>query len=348
MAADEERSAPGWEAIDQACARLYLGQQPKHFGTIIKWSLGGRDPLDGVSMYWAPAPRPHWHYVSYGLTDLYEKSSSDSDASGFGFELTFRLGAADRAADPPLWPVNLMQNLARYVFQSGNAFDQGHHLDANGPIAIGKATRLTFVSFARDPELGALATPHGRMQFLQIVPFTPDEGAAAKDWNTEAVQALIARRYPKWVTDLDRASLLDDPAFAAEVRAGSERDGSSEGATFVSELAAHAGAGVLEVEIGAIAVPELLRGLRRRLPYDAPFTLIGPESALELRPGESDSVGLSAHGAQVSLTRASVEALAARLAPVRGRYELPGLRLRILVKPTEVRDQRGEVLRVIG
>lgn len=39
--------------------------------------------------------------------------------SGFGFELTFRLKREAGETAPPTWPAELMQGLARYVFQSG-------------------------------------------------------------------------------------------------------------------------------------------------------------------------------------------------------------------------------------
>jgi hypothetical protein len=89
--------APGWEAIDAALARIYGDTQPHHWGTVVRWSLGGPDPLDGVSAYRRDDPVPHWHYVSYGLTQLYPDDSEPSDYSDWGFELTFRL----RVGVPP-------------------------------------------------------------------------------------------------------------------------------------------------------------------------------------------------------------------------------------------------------
>lgn len=41
--------------------------------------------------------------------------------SGFGFELTFRLKRETGETAPPTWPAELMQGLARYVFQSGKS-----------------------------------------------------------------------------------------------------------------------------------------------------------------------------------------------------------------------------------
>jgi len=45
--------------------------------------------------------------------------SAADEASGYGFELTFRLKREPGETAPPTWPAVLMQALARYVFQSG-------------------------------------------------------------------------------------------------------------------------------------------------------------------------------------------------------------------------------------
>ena len=44
----------------------------------------------GISIYRAEDP-PHWHFVTYGFSELYSKESDDPAVSGWGFELTFRL-----------------------------------------------------------------------------------------------------------------------------------------------------------------------------------------------------------------------------------------------------------------
>lgn len=84
---------------------------------------------------------PHWHYVSFGLSDLHgdgrvhmtESIENPEQRSGMGFELTFRLVRKpstdyDKKPNedlPPIWPANLLQQLARYVFQSGNQLCAG-------------------------------------------------------------------------------------------------------------------------------------------------------------------------------------------------------------------------------
>ena len=51
---------------------------------------------------------PHWHYVTFGLSDLYaiEEAPDASDAgSGCGFELTMRVLALPEEKAPPAWPL---------------------------------------------------------------------------------------------------------------------------------------------------------------------------------------------------------------------------------------------------
>ena len=79
----------GWDAITAEFERIYPDQTaPIHYGTIVPYELGGNDPLNGISIY---DGGDFWHFVSYGLTELYEKESQDKEWSGFGYELTFKL-----------------------------------------------------------------------------------------------------------------------------------------------------------------------------------------------------------------------------------------------------------------
>ncbi|KAL4699038.1 hypothetical protein H8959_011695 [Pygathrix nigripes] len=68
---------PGLHAIYGECRRLYPDQpNPLQVTAIVKYWLGGPDPLDYVSMYrnvGSPSANipEHWHYISFGLSDLY-------------------------------------------------------------------------------------------------------------------------------------------------------------------------------------------------------------------------------------------------------------------------------------
>src|SRR5205085_6424241 len=69
--------APGREAIDAACADLYDDQEPLHWAPALPHRLGGKDPLDAISAYRAEQEFPHWHLISYGLSELYMKERED-------------------------------------------------------------------------------------------------------------------------------------------------------------------------------------------------------------------------------------------------------------------------------
>jgi hypothetical protein len=291
ITADED-SAPGWEAIDQALETLYSEEEPHHWGPEVPRLAGGEEPLDGVSAY--PSERggiPHWHYVSYGLTELFDKESDDAEVSGFGFELTFRL-KRETEEDPPLWPVDLMQSLARYVFESGNPFAAGHGISVGGTIAHHLDSELTAITFIDDPELGAIETPYGRASFLQIVPLTEDEFEARKRWSTDELLALMRGGNPLLVTDLGRGSILNDESVRAAVEAGVQRDGSSLG-EMLANVAWSEENGRYRVKIGVREATELVRAIGSRLQHNREFGLLGDEQGVAIFPSDEPAITVS-------------------------------------------------------
>lgn len=348
----DDDDTPGWNALNAALAALYPGQEPKHFGTGLPYTLGGQDPLDGISVYWSDALRPHWHYVTYGFSELYAKESEDLEESGFGFELTFRLAAAPGEgpdSTPPTWPMSLLQNLARYVFKSGNGFEHGHHLDANGPIALDTGTALCHLAFVEDPQLPPRATANGQVRFLQLVGLTDDEMRAIKRWSANALLQLLEPAMPLWITDLDRGSLLDDPERAAAAAAGSAREGSTTGMLFVDALEWTRDGEVVELVLGAGKVPSVLELLPARLPHGNDLSLLDRDHAWTFQPGVEDAVVVSEDAGRVvcTLSPATLQRLLDDLRPQRGVYALSsGLRIR--VAPTDLRDAQGAVVRTIG
>jgi len=161
--------APGWDAIESAFAELYPGQKARHWahnGVMRMHDLRNppENPFDGVSIYDGGS---FWHYVSFGLSDLYARESND-DWSGFGYEFTFRL-AKSGEAEPPLWPINVMGSLGRAVF-TGSAFGPGHSVNMVKPLdGPGSESAVTAVLLTKDPGLEQVReTPHGKLAFLLI------------------------------------------------------------------------------------------------------------------------------------------------------------------------------------
>ena len=206
-----EDDAVVWLAIDEALASIYGKTEPKHYGPLcgIHYIAGGTNPIDGASIYESEKQIPHKHSVSYGMSELYyNEDALKQDFSKWGFELTFRIKPFEEDTDEPLWIVGLMNNLARYVFQSGSWFEENQYIPANGPIRLNTDTEIVGLVFTLDPELGKINTPHGEVSFLQMVGITQTELAYLKANSTqEEVEKLINRLKidnPLLVTDLNR------------------------------------------------------------------------------------------------------------------------------------------------
>ncbi len=346
----DDFDAPGWDALSDACEALYPGQEPKHYATAIKYALGGPDPLDGISVYRAEDPVPHWHYVTYGFSELYAKELDDPDVSGYGFELTLRLTRAPEDEEPPVFALNFLQNLARYVFQSGNVFEPGEHMDFNGPIEARSDTAITAGCFILDPELGEIDTPHGSVQFVQVVGITADELAAIKAWNTPSFLRLLSRIHRNWVTDTKRRSILEDRALADAVRAGAAADGSSTGLLYSRSLEVETEGAGWRIRVGALDMRTILAVLPGRLPHGRDLVLRSPDATLVFSPAQACDLTVDEHGAfHLALSRDACADLINGLRAERGEYGLPQLAaMAIEVVPTEIRDQAGNVVDVVG
>jgi hypothetical protein len=342
-----ERSL-GWEAIDAALAKVHGDVEPFHYRPVLPAVVGGEDPLEGISVYRSERGEPHWHFVTYGFSDLHEKTSDDPEQSGFGFELTFRLRRGDEQ-EPPAWAYNVLQNLARYVFRTGNPFGVGHHVPLNGPIALGAETEIHSVAFALDPELGEISTPYGGIEFLQMVGITRDEARAIKRWSSTGMLELLAKRDPLLITSLDRPSLLSEPATRAEIDARTAREGSSSAASFTTQLAYVHGADGVHLTLGAIAVEDLVALIQGRILFDREFSLMGRGTIVSFRPAETAGFGLDAMELAIDTNEELAREILMNLRPERGQYSfeaLPSLTLEVV--PTEIKDQQGNVTRVIG
>ncbi|XP_071448068.1 suppressor of fused homolog [Hetaerina americana] len=237
----------GLEALYSACKNLYPDQpNPLQVTALVKYWLGGPDPLDYISMYANPGvPEkdipPHWHYISFGLSDLHGDGRVHDvsgpvvpgSPSGFGFELTFRAKREPEETAPPTWPAALMQALAKYVFNSENTLCVGDHVSWHCPLD-GSESRIRHMLMAEDPQLNTpLETSFGCVKFVQIVGVCAEELKAAQRWNGPGVIEIL-RRLPgaggPWlVTDMRRGETMFEIDISAleEVENGIETDGSN-------------------------------------------------------------------------------------------------------------------------
>lgn len=200
-----ELPSPGWQAIDDALAARYGDQEPRHVGYYPPAAVSTN--LQGCSAYRGEG---HWHYVSYGLSELYVPGPEDDpQRSGWGCELTLRV--ASDAAEPPPWAFTMLNEIAKWVNASATPLAPGARVDLRAPVTghphapEAPPTGLTVYAVTVDPELGGMDTPNGRVDFLQLVGVTGEEKAQMVASSTAAVLAGLARENPLLVTDPGRA-----------------------------------------------------------------------------------------------------------------------------------------------
>ncbi|XP_067126583.1 suppressor of fused homolog isoform X2 [Centruroides vittatus] len=234
---------PGLEWLYTACRNIYPQQpNPLQVTAVVKYWLGGPDPLDYISMYANPGIpdkgiKPHWHYISFGLSDLYgdgrvhDVSGADTP-SGFGFELTFRLQREPKETAPPTWPAAIMQALAKYVFQSENTLCAGDHVSWHCSLDNSES-RIQHMLMTEDPQLGTVMTPFGLVTFVQIVGVCSEELQAAQGWNgpgiIEVMKSVPGAGGPWLITDMRRGENIFelDPNVQETVDKGIETEGSN-------------------------------------------------------------------------------------------------------------------------
>jgi len=349
---EPEDDAPGWHAIDAACEALYPKEKnPVHVAPALSPIFSGEGLIYGISAYKATKPT-HWHFVTYGFSELYAKESDNPDVSGWGFELTFRL-TRGREKQPPNWAFNFLMNLGSYVRRSGNPFGSGHAMDINGPIAIGTNTAIRAIAFTRDPQFGTIDTPNGRLEFLQVVGLTLDEHDACGNWHTGGVLEAMQDPNPLLITDLARRSILETPVSANRIQTGIDVEGSQSDRAFVAVVEwTTTGRGskrTASVTLGAKGVRTLVGKLRSRLAHGRDFALIGRGASVQFLMGPRVALKTFEGLLTITLTPEALEAMRRTLQPIRGRYtwpELPGLAIE--VQPSEITDSTGKVVEVIG
>lgn len=203
----EEVCTVGWDAITDEFERAYPGQtNPKHYGTIIKWIFGGNDPLDGISVY---DGGDFWHFVSYGLTEIYDKETDDKDISGYGYELTLKL-KKDNYEDEEAELKNIcgiLQMIARLTFTKGEVFlpNEFIYTGQKEGIDARQISKLTGFITVTDPTVNAIDTPNGRVEFLELVGMTDAE---LKTLSTVGSVMDIYEKLGSDITDYHRESIV--------------------------------------------------------------------------------------------------------------------------------------------
>lgn len=197
----------GWKAIEAACLKMYPGQtNPKHYGTIISWRFGGNDPLDGINIY---DGGDYYHFVTFGLSEIYEKESENKEYSGFGFELTVKLkkdGLDDEEASIR-GMCGVLQAIARLTFNNGEIFRPDEYIYTGKTTGMDPAGKSLITGLITQLDsLGEIESPNGKLQFVELIGVTDAELKAIIDKKLKGKE--LYERLGSDYTDYKRDSLF--------------------------------------------------------------------------------------------------------------------------------------------
>ncbi|MGW1676089.1 suppressor of fused domain protein [Saccharopolyspora sp. NPDC002376] len=207
------------KAIVAALETLVPGEQPLRWSTgaamgtgvqeisahradgcwlLITWGFSDLDGvLDSGPMMPAPDDGPQTDGIPEPLLGL------DLRSSGLGFELTMRVPREDDDELPPGWALQTLVSLGEYVFDEGRPFADGHRMGVAGALGP-DSSRITALAFITDPQLGAIDTTNGRVEFVTAVGVTRDELVEAKETSNDLVLARFNDEHGVPITDVTR------------------------------------------------------------------------------------------------------------------------------------------------
>ncbi len=204
---EDEEYSPGWQAIDDAFEKLYPGQNPDHFGTIMtsRAIFGGDEYLDGFSVY--SSPKGYKHLVSYGMTVLYgDEEAFGGEWNGWGYEMTMKLKEKD--TESCMWAIDMMSNLARYTYKTGRFFEPNQYVKGSDTsLHIGTDSLITALLLVNDTEAEPQTSVYGKTEFIQLVGITESEIQAIIDDRNNIprlIELMKADGNEDLVTDMSR------------------------------------------------------------------------------------------------------------------------------------------------
>ena len=199
--------ANGWDASTEECERKYKEKNPKHYGTLISWNLGGNDPLDGISVY---DGGDYFHFVTYGLSELYEKESDNKDISGYGMEFTFKLKKDNYENEEAeiRCICHILQSIARITFTKNELFRPYEFLYTGQMQGIDAKMNSNITGFITVPDIdfNSINTANGKVEFVEFIGVTNDELVALKSKEIDA--KTLYEKIGSDITNYNRQSVI--------------------------------------------------------------------------------------------------------------------------------------------
>ena len=205
---NDKINALGWDAITKLCNKIYPNQNnPKHYSTLISWQFGGKDPLQGISVY---DGGDYWHFITYGLSELYEKKSNIKEISGYGMEFTFKLKKDnyENEENEIRCICGILQSIARITFTEGEIFNIYEYLYTGQTEGIdcNRKSNITGFITVPDNKFNEINTPNGKVSFVEFVGATDNELKAIQ--NKQIGVKELYEKIGSDVTNYNRNSVI--------------------------------------------------------------------------------------------------------------------------------------------
>ena len=205
---NDEIKAPGWDAITELCDKVYPNQKnPKHYGTLVSWQFGGNDPLQGISIY---DGGDYWHFITYGLSELYEKESDIKEISGYGMEFTFKLKKDnyENEENEIKCICGILQSISRIIFTKGELFNAFEYLYTGQTEGIdyNRKSNITGFITVPDDKFTEIDTPNGKVCFVEFIGVTDNELKAIQ--NKQITVKELYEKVGSDITNYNRKSVI--------------------------------------------------------------------------------------------------------------------------------------------
>lgn len=205
---EKKEKVYGWHAIEEAFEKVYPGQtNPRHFGTLIKWKLGGSDPLDGISVY---DGGDYYHFVTFGLSEVYEKVNENKSVSGYGMEFTLKLkkGCYSDEESELKGICGILQMIARFTFLKNELFLPFEYLYSGQKEGMDVEEKSNITGFITVPDtsIEMIDTVNGNVKFVEFIGVTEKEIEAIHKNEIKVVE--LYEKLKNDYTDFERQSVI--------------------------------------------------------------------------------------------------------------------------------------------
>ncbi|MBV1860163.1 MAG: suppressor of fused domain protein [Nannocystaceae bacterium] len=266
----------GRAAIDEALDQLYGGKRDHRYG--VSPQEGEQEaPLAEIVAYRASEPVPHWHYITYGLSELGTKTSADAELSGFGVEYTLRL--VDDSEQPPVWPMNLLRYVAQLVRASRTPFDPKHSTDLSTETLEDVSSGVGGLAFILDTDLGSIDTPNGQLAFVNVLPLAAREWWLLGAWDFDEYADVVREQQGDLLWRVGRESVLAGP-LGARIQERVRNEGSSQSFDFCELRWDEKG-----FQLDDVSRQVFIKFLRYRIAFGRDATIASKTRKAHLSPG---------------------------------------------------------------